>query len=763
MTDPARSVTAWSLVSTLLGVGMLLASRWMAGSADLPTWNLPALGLLQTGGAATLALGAAALVFVRTRWGRGVLAAVDPGDDEPRATSAHPYRALFWISFVALFVEVMLIRYCNTQLRVFAFYKNVPLIGAFLGLGLGCVLGRGRSRHALLFLLWLFPIATFLSTGSIGISRALSRHAAFGSSEQILGDFVPREVEGVQQLVSQLVMANVSVAALVVLTLLFTLLGRLLGQAFERVERLPGYTVNILGSLAGVVAFAAASYLELPPAIWFAAGLLPLLLWMPGRGRVVAALVLIALNVAAVWPSWGDTVWSRYQKLVGHAVPEISAEAYRVEISDVFYQMAVDRRPESLAQGAPDLYPHYDAIYRSTGLMQRVLIVGAGTGNDVAAALRAGVVHVDAVEIDPAIVKMGRRHHPERPYDDSRVRVIVDDARHAFRDLEPQSYDAVVFGLLDSHTQLGMSSVRLDNYVFTLESFAEAYRLVRPGGYLVVTAATYQPWFYVRIGDMLRQTVGSDVLVNHHGAWWTWLAPVDGSPAGAAAPAPPDLPTDDWPFLYLPGRRIPGAYLLVLAGLVLASVVVLRLAGLPRASFSRLHGHLFFLGAAFLLMEVHAINRLALLFGTTWIVSAVAIVLVLLLIVAANLTVTAWPRIPYVLSYPALGLALAASFLVRAETVLGAGTPAAVGLGLLVLSPVFFAGLVFARSFRGSSAAGPALGANILGSVLGGWIEYTTMALGIRALVLLAAGFYTLSLLLLVLALRPRRDASDRI
>ncbi len=256
--------------------------------------------------------------------------------------------------------------------------------------------------------------------------------------------------------------------------------------------------------------------------------------------------------------------------------------------------------------------------------------------------------------------------------------------------------------------------------------------------------------------------MGADVLVNHHGAWWTWLAPVDGGSAGPVASAPADLPTDDWPFLYLPGRRIPGAYLLVLGGLALASVLVLRLAGLPRASLTRFHGHLFFLGAAFLLMEVHAINRLALLFGTTWIVSAVAIVLVLLLIVAANLTVTLWPRIPYALSYSGLGLALAASFLVRPETVLGAGTAAALGLGLLVVSPVFFAGLVFARSFRGSPAAGPAMGANIIGSVLGGWIEYATMALGIRALVLLAAGFYSLSLLLLVLARRPGGDSGDR-
>jgi spermidine synthase len=44
-----------------------------------------------------------------------------------------------------------------------------------------------------------------------------------------------------------------------------------------------------------------------------------------------------------------------------------------------------------------------------------VVIVGTGTGNDVAAALRAGVGEIDAVEIDPAIVSFGREHHPEDP------------------------------------------------------------------------------------------------------------------------------------------------------------------------------------------------------------------------------------------------------------------------------------------------------------------------------------------------------------
>jgi SAM-dependent methyltransferase len=376
-----------------------------------------------------------------------------------------------------------------------------------------------------------------------------------------------------------------------------------------------------------------------------------------------------------------------------------------------------------------------------------VLIVGAGTGNDVAAALHAGAAQVDAVDIDPAIVEMGRRHHPERPYDDPRVRVIVDDARHAFRVLEPGSYDMVVFGLLDSHTQLGMSSVRLDNYVFTLESLRDARRLLRPGGRVAITAAVFQPWFRARFEAMLRASGSAEVEVSHHGVWWTFRARGDGGAAPAAAAR--ELPSDDWPFLYLPERAVPAAYLWVVGAMAMASLAVLRLSGLPFGRFSRYHGHLLFLGAAFLLMEVHAINRLALLFGTTWLVSAVTIALVLVLIVCANLTAMALPRLPYALAYAGLAASLAASWLGDPQAAVGRGTGAALGFGLMLLSPVYFAGLVFARSFGRARLAGPAIGANMLGSVLGGWIEYSTLAFGMRALVLLAAGFYLLSLLLL--------------
>ena len=86
---------------------------------------------------------------------------------------------------------------------------------------------------------------------------------------------------------------------------------------------------------------------------------------------------------------------------------------------------------------------------------RKVLVVGAGGGNDVAVALRAGAEHVVAVEIDPEIYGLGRLHHPEAPYDDSRVTVVIDDARH-YAETTAERFDLVVFSHLEGNCNVSL-------------------------------------------------------------------------------------------------------------------------------------------------------------------------------------------------------------------------------------------------------------------------------------------------------------------
>lgn len=750
----ARVLRGWMVVSLSLSAALVWAGLYLDAQ---PRDAIDSGSAFVKFAGVALALVAGAVLLLRRHLG----ALLGPAEAEPGRASTrvqrHPYWTLFLVSFVGLFVEVMLIRYAGSQIRIFSFYKNIPLVAAYLGIGIGCWRAGGRPGHAVSFLLWLVPLAVFLSMGSIAIRDYLGLWAAQGSSEHILGDAVVDQASAAATLASQLLMAVFCVVILVSVTLLFTLIGRLLGDAFERVPRLPAYTTNILGSLAGILLFLLLSYCETPPWVWFPVGLVALLWWLESRSQRIAGVALIALSALAVAPEVGDTVWSRYQKLVGHLIPAGPAgtgsdsPAYHVEISDVFYQVAVDLRPENVAQLGGNPFPHYDGALTVLPAGAHVLIVGAGTGNDVAAALRANAARIDAVDIDPAIVEMGRLHHPEDPYSDARVNVIIDDARSAFRHLPRQTYDAVIFGLLDSHTQLGMSSVRLDNYVFTLESLATVRGLLKPGGHIILTAATFRPWFQERFARMLAATCDSQVAFRKHRAFSSYACKVEqpSLPAPGVAPSVrAQLPTDDWPFLYLSSREIPRAYLIVVALLAAASVVVLRLQGLRLGSFSALQGHMFFLGAGFLLMEVHAVNRLALLFGTTWLVSAVTIALVLTLIVIANITVSLLPSVSHKLAYPLLVVALLAGYLYEPTSAVGGSLGTSLAYGLFLLLPVYFAGIIFAQSFSMTKLAGPAIGANMFGAVLGGWVEYLSMIVGFRALVLLALLLYMASLLM---------------
>ena len=91
---------------------------------------------------------------------------------------------------------------------------------------------------------------------------------------------------------------------------------------------------------------------------------------------------------------------------------------------------------------------------------------------------------------------------------------------------------------------------------------------------------------------------------------------------------------DNAPFLYFRGGFIPAEYLWVLAGILVISLLAVRILGGPLRNM-RPYPDLFFMGAAFLLLETKNIATFALLFGTTWLVNAMVFAGVLVVVLAA--------------------------------------------------------------------------------------------------------------------------------
>jgi SAM-dependent methyltransferase len=560
-----------------------------------------------------------------------------------------PAAAVVAAGAAALFVELALIRYVPGQVRVLGYFTNFVLFAAFLGFGVGIIAVR-RWRGAL-FPSFLAPVALMAFVLLTALGNLLN---VLPSSAEVL--FL--EYQEHRQSMPLYPFLALSFA---VLAACFVPLGHAVGRTLEGDAALWRYGLNLVGSLCGIALFATLSALSAPPWLWMtlAAAFTCVGLREASPRWRIAGIATAVLAAAATLPATRDTVWSPYQKITlapmhvhpKHGlVPEWQypflpeseraevkalplAAGFTIRVNDDSYQA-----PADLSDGALMRYPElggqrrvYDLPFTLKKAPGRVLILGAGSGNDVAAALRSGAREVHAVEIDPEILRLAERH-PERPYADPRVTVHLDDAR-AFLARDPRKYDLIVFGLLDSHVLLSSrSNLRLDSFVFTRESFALAREHLAPHGVMVVSHAVGTPWFIDRMLATLRDAFGKFPQLLAEGVLAYAVGP-------ETAPGPPPkaavtILEDDWPFLYLPRRSIPQDYVLAMLLMALISLAAVR--GVTGPRWSGIDRHFFALGAGFMLLETRGLGVLALHIGATWNVNAAVFAGVLVMGLAAT-------------------------------------------------------------------------------------------------------------------------------
>jgi SAM-dependent methyltransferase len=675
-----------------------------------------------------------------------------------------PSVRLFAISFLTLYFELVLVRWLPTQIRILAYFSNLTLIGCVLGLGLGALIAQRRKliAYAPAFIVSLMGLAWYyhgfnvqlpLSTENLFIWNGLSRYVK-GTAFQYVGMFVFFSIN----------------------VLVFVPLGQVLGVEFDKFKPIRAYTINLFGSLAGILCFAVISALSLSPPWWFLVGAGALLLFVPLRAMPVVATLSIVI-IAGIGQLEPGVFWSPYykidvQKIAVSGVPV----GFDLRVNDDSHQqaLALDGRFDRLADLATRR-AIYDMPYRY-GSNEDVLVVGAGTGNDVAAALRAGAKRVTAVEIDPVISRIGVERHPERPYGDPRVRLVVQDARNFLR-RSGAKYDKIVLGYLDSHSLFSaMSSLRLDNFIYTRESFREMRGRLEPDGMIAVTFTVHEKWIADRLFGLFEDAFGTAPVVfqgaqsSSCGTVFLGGAPVAGMktpyvpfhPVSAASedyswqysrryegflsPAvferPAVLPSDDWPYLYSQGRTLPPNYLICLAAMLLFALATIGRSG----NLRRIEWQFFFLGAAFLLLETKGITELAIFFGSTWLVNTIVIAAVLVFVLLANLLIQRGVRVDVRIAYALLVGSILAGYFVDVRQLLGVNPILQNVLAAgLVCSPMFFAGLIFSLRFREAAIPSAALGANLLGAVVGGALEYASLVVGFRMLYLIAIGLYALS------------------
>lgn len=711
---------------------------------------------------------------------------------------AHPSWAIFLISVLGLFLEMLLIRWIGTEVRIFAYLQNTILVVCFLGLGLGCFTSRQpiKLRQTLLPLLILVLLLAVPITKQI-VAMISSKLSILG--DLVIWDYALRTSSG-QTILDLFLGLGLTYLLMVLILEVFIPIGRILGRLMDdHPHTIWAYSVNVAGSLVGVWLFVLLSFFYQPPVSWFVvfSGLTLFFLPKIGRERLVS-LVMLAGIVILAWfagQEWGaqEVVWSPYQKLVvtESASGKAQASEYLMTVNNTGYQVMLDLSfPHCAAD--PENFPpemngcsQYDIPVLLHPHPQKILIVGAGSGNDASGALRHGVKDIQAVEIDPAIIRLGQRYHPERPYSSNAVKLINDDARSFFA-TSTEKYDVISFGLLDSHTTTAMTNARLDHYVYTRESITRAKSLLGEGGIMVLSFEAQKPFIADRMARVLREVFGEEPITfripsSNYGWGGTMFVAGDLDTARKQIAAAPNLKslithwqseyplylpyttniaTDDWPYIYLMTPKIPILYYL-LAGLMVLLFLYcqwkLKIGGLIKG-WNRSNWHFFFLGAAFLLLEVQSISKAAVVFGNTWDVNAVIVSGVLAMILLANLIAGKFPRIPLGWVYAALcGICLLLYFLDLSRFAFLPYASKVIVVGGLTTLPMLCSGIVFIRSFAGVAGKDKALGANLIGALVGALLQSVTFVTGIKALLLIVAGLYFLSLLT-----RPREAEQEK-
>ncbi|KKS13909.1 MAG: Methyltransferase type 12 [Candidatus Yanofskybacteria bacterium GW2011_GWA1_41_6] len=694
------------------------------------------------------------------------------------------YYQLALVSFVILFLELLLIRLIGTEIRIFAYLSNIILFAIFIGSGVGMLIKRRFSLRvsAVLLLIIVFAIQTGVFSGITNWLAPLNENIIwFQQDAGSLGGII---------------------GGLLLTTLLFFLvllsfipLGQYLGDIFEDSKRIVlVYSINVAASILGMWAFYGSSFFAISPSVGIIVAQFILILLSDNKKHQSFIVVILVLT-AAIGLGRRDesegyrlakTVWSPYQKLSLYEYPknDFSRSEYILNVNGVtfmgFFDFSDERRAwiEKKVQELPmpDAYDvrfadQYRLPYLIKPDIQDVLIVGAGGGNDVAAAVREKALAIDAVEIDPQIVKLGKEYHPEHPYSSSRVNIVIDDGRSFFRKTN-KKYDLVVMGLADSHTlSSSLTNIRLDHYLYTKESLEEVKKILKPDGLLYlsfevgekgrtgekieknleqvfghepVVFKLYDTEFFGLGGVIFMANGGGDVKEKYLSKNYDLQKFIEARQVHYN-PSVKSL-TDDWPYLYLDKPLIPKIYLGFFIFLI-TMFLALRRTIVWRGSF---RWDLFTLGAGFLLYEFQNVSKTSLLFGNTWTTNLFTITAILLFILLANLVQAKYP-LSLKVAYVGIVLTFIAQFMVPLEVFnfLSFYTKAIVS-SLFLNLPLFFSGVIFITLFRNAKEKSAAFASNLMGSAAGGLFEVFSFLWGIQSLLFFALACYLVSIPLIL-------------
>lgn len=698
---------------------------------------------------------------------------------------------LFLASFLVLFIELTLIRYLSANIHLLSYFANTVLLASFLGMGLGCLLKEKYSIFDYLFpviLLVTVSIAVFFYYKNIHLSLgyiASKTDVFFGYI------FYPRRV-------LKLPVYPVLGTIFILVTLILILPGKYLAIYFEKFKPLIAYKINILGSIAGIIIFFIFSYFSIGPFWWFLLGIILTYLLVSSINKkssilwiICLAIILFEIYKFDYSNKSAQIKWSPYYKV--HLCGNV------ISVNNMNHQqMQNPSAKESFIYNFP-----YILMNQAGKQFKNVLIIGAGSGNDVAAAILNKAEHIDAVEIDPVIGSIGKTYHPIKPYSSDIVTLYFDDGR-SFLKKTDKKYDLIIYALVDSLTMLSTySNIRLENYLFTTDAFYEIKNRLNEKGAFIIYNTFRENWLAIKIFKMLGSVFNSEPFMTvcpametisetakPHESLTTFviekndnkiknlfsenklfllsnlidfntepkvqfikkedlnITALDNAIALYETKIIDnqnsnfDYATDDWPFLYLRNKTIPLHNIIgIILILVLSSLFILT--NINFNNFKKDNIAFLLFGAAFMLLETKSITVFALAFGTTWTVNSIVFFGILTIGFFSNLFIINYPKTKYGIIYVGIVITLLISYFVPVKFLLALPVYLKfIFIIIITFLPIFFGSMLFSKFFNSGSNSVTNLGFNLFGVIVGGLLENISLITGYNNLIILILIIY---------------------
>ena len=668
---------------------------------------------------------------------------------------------------LSLFLELSIIRIHSSYIHFFSFLKNISLISCFLGLGIGYAL----KNYKLVSLNWVFPLL-FLQVSMIYF---LSDTPIATALINPISERMTMGQDTADNFIHLILIYLLIIFIFIFNALCFVPIGHLISRLMNNVNNLKAYGFNLIGSILGILLFIFFSFIHTSPLIWiiFSFVIFLYLIKFNIRGYYISifSVLILSIILSLNLKNKNSTIYSPYQNItVEYLTTPLNPVI--IKTSHFFYQ-AVLNLSDNLSYLKDEILSghimgknvdivHEKEFYElpyiiSNKKLNKILIVGSGSGNDVAAANRSKIPNVHAVEIDPVIVEIGTSLHPENPYKNNKVKIFIDVARSFIKNTD-NKYDLIVYGLLDSQMNLSSKGgIRLDSYVYTVEAFEESKDKLSDEGFVCISFFAQTSDIANKIYSMLFVAFNTKPLVLKSEINNRYIFAVSkkdnynfninnlnffkiSNEFDKNNNVEIDLSTDNWPFLYMPKKIYPVSYLIIIGILSLTSFLFLKkITNIKKKDFSYC---CFFLGAGFMLIETKCITEFAKIYGTTWLVNAIVISSILLMAFIANYLVIKKIKINFTLNYFLLILSLVVGyyFFTRFD-----GNLNFVFYPIILTLPILFSGIAFSKELLKIKSASQALSANILGAMLGGFLEYNSMYFGFSFLYILAGFLYLLA------------------